>query len=157
MKILVVYYSRTDNTRRVAEEIKDGLDCEIEEIIDTKNRSGLLNYISSGFQASRKKLTTLEDIKHDPADYDLLVLGTPLWAGKVSIPIRTYIIQNQAKFNNVAFFSTAGGSGFDGLFSEMTELSGASPVARVGVKAKELKDGSYKSKVTEFVKKILQT
>ena len=67
MKILVVYYSRTGNTRKVAEEIENTLNCDIEEIIDTKNRSGLLNYITSGFQASRKKLTTLENIKNDPA------------------------------------------------------------------------------------------
>jgi flavodoxin len=154
MKILVVYYSRTGNTRKVAEEIQNNLDCDIEEIIDTKNRSGLLNYITSGFQASRKKLTTLDNIKNDPAIYDLLIIGTPVWASNVSTPIRTYINQNQAKFNNVAFFCTAGGSRFDGTFSEMTELSGTSPLARIGLKANEIKDESYKTKIAEFIKKI---
>ena len=154
MRILVVYYSRTGNTRKVAEEIRNSLDCDIEEIIDTKNRSGLLNYITSGYQASRKKLTTLENIKNDPASYDLLIIGTPVWASNVSTPIRTYINQNQAKFNNVAFFCTAGGSRFDGTFSELTELSGISPLARIGLKSNEIKDESYKTKIAEFIKKI---
>jgi flavodoxin len=154
MKILIVYYSRTSNTRKVAEEIQNNLDCDIEEIIDTQNRSGILKYITSGFQASRRKLTILENIKNDPASYDLLVIGTPVWAGNISTPIRTYIHQNQAKFNNVAFFCTAGGSRFDGTFSEMTELSGTSPIARIGLTAKEVKDESYKTKITEFIKKI---
>ncbi len=154
MKILVVYYSRTGNTRKVAEEIQNTLNCDIEEIIDTKSRSGLLNYITSGFQASRKKLTTLEKLKNDPASYDLLIIGTPVWASNVSTPIRTYIEQNQAKFNNVAFFCTAGGSRFDGTFSEMTELSGTSPLARIGLKANEIRDESYKTKTAEFIKKI---
>ena len=156
MKILVVYYSRTGNTRIVAKEISNSLGCDIEEIIDTKNRSGILSYISSGFQASRGKSTTLENIKNDPASYDLLVIGTPVWASNVSTAIRTYIHQNKAKINNVAFFCTAGGSSFDGTFSKMTELTGASPIARVGLREKEIKDGSYKSKIDEFVEKIRQ-
>ncbi|MGZ7109578.1 MAG: flavodoxin family protein, partial [Methanobacterium sp.] len=61
MKILVVFYSRTDNTRKVAEEIKNSLDCDIEEIIDTQNRSGPLGYMRSGRDASRGKLTILKD------------------------------------------------------------------------------------------------
>ena len=154
MKILIVYYSRTSNTRKVAEEIQNNLDWDIEEIIDTQNRSGIFKYITSGFQASRKKLTILENIKNDPASYDLLVIGTPVWAGNISTPIRTYIHQNHAKFNNVAFFCTAGGSRFDGTFSEMTELSGTSTIARIGLTAKEVKDESYKTKITEFIKKI---
>jgi flavodoxin len=154
LKILVVYYSRTGNTRKVAEEIRNSIDCDIEEIIDTQSRSGILNYLISGFQASRKKLTTIENIKNDPANYDLLIIGSPVWVSNVSSAIRTYINQNQAKFNNVAFFCTAGGARFDGTFSEMTELCGTSPLARIGLKAHEIKDGSYKTKIAEFIKKI---
>ena len=47
MKILVVFYSRSGNTRRVAEEIIDALDCDIEELFDTQNLSGALGYLRS--------------------------------------------------------------------------------------------------------------
>jgi len=40
------------------------------------------------------------------------------------------------------------------LFNDMEELSGKSSIATLGVREKDLKDGSYKSKVTEFIKKI---
>ncbi|MGZ7050167.1 MAG: flavodoxin family protein [Methanobacterium sp.] len=155
MKILVVFYSRTDNTRKVAEEIKNSLDCDIEEIIDTQNRSGPLGYMRSGRDASRGKLTILKDIINDPSQYDLLIIGTPLWAWHVSTPVRTYIHNNQANFNNVAFFCTAGGKGFDGAFNDMEELSGKSPLATLGVREKEIKDESYKSKVAEFTKNLM--
>ncbi|MGZ7047653.1 MAG: flavodoxin family protein [Methanobacterium sp.] len=155
MKILVVFYSRTDNTRKVAEEIKNSLDCDIEEIIDTQNRSGPLGYMRSGRDASRGKLTILKDIINDTSQYDLLIIGTPLWAWHVSTPVRTYIHNNQANFNNVAFFCTAGGKGFDGAFNDMEELSGKSPLATLGVREKEIKDESYKSKVAEFTKNLM--
>ena len=104
MKKLVVYYSRTGNTHKVAEEITNGLECDIEEIIDTKNRSGPLGYIRSGRDAGNRKLTVLKDIINDPSQYDLLIIGTPLWAWHVSTPVRTYIHENQANFKDVALF-----------------------------------------------------
>lgn len=156
MKTLVVFYSRTDNTRKVAEEISSVLECDIEEIIDTKKRSGPLGYIRSGRDASSGKLTILKDAVNDPSQYDLLIIGTPLWAWHVSTPVRTYIHMNQAKFKDVAFFCTAGGESFDGAFSDMEELSGKSPLAAMGVRANEVKDESYKSKVIEFTKKLVR-
>ncbi|MGZ7108728.1 MAG: flavodoxin family protein, partial [Methanobacterium sp.] len=140
---------------KVAEEIKNSLDCDIEEIIDTQNRSGPLGYMRSGRDASRGKLTILKDIINDPSQYDLLIIGTPLWAWHVSTPVRTYIHNNQANFNNVAFFCTAGGKGFDGAFNDMEELSGKSTLATLGVREKEIKDESYKSKVAEFTKNLM--
>ncbi|MEI6774938.1 MAG: hypothetical protein WCL18_09565 [bacterium] len=41
-KILVLYYSRTGITKKLATFIGDVLDADIEEIVDTKNRSGVM-------------------------------------------------------------------------------------------------------------------
>ncbi|WJI10428.1 flavodoxin [Methanobacterium sp. CWC-01] len=154
MKMLVVFYSRTGNTRKVAEELEKVLECDMEEIIDTKNRSGSLGYLRSGRDAMNRKLTVLQDVINDPSSYDLIVIGTPLWAGHVSTPVRTYMHQNQASFKNVAFFCTAGGMGFEGTFKDMKELSGKTPLATLGLREKELKSASYKSKVAEFAQEI---
>lgn len=154
MKILLVFYSRSGNTRRVAEEIKNSLDCDIEELIDTQNRSGPLGYMRSIIHAMRKTPAKLEEIKNDPANYDLIIIGTPVWNMRMSTPIRTYITQNQAKFNNVAFFGTSMSAPLDGTFNEMTELSVASPIAELSLRGKENKKENYKSKVAKFVKVI---
>ena len=102
MKILVAYYSRSGNTRKISGEISSTLECDVEEIIDTKNRSGVLGFIRAGRDASGHKLTVLEDIKKDPADYDLVVIGTPIWGGNMSTPIRTYITENHSKLLSFA-------------------------------------------------------
>ena len=155
MKTLIVYYSRSGITRKVAEELKHNLDCDIEELIDKKDRSGSLGYMRSVINALRKSPANLEEIKNDPASYDLVIIGTPVWTMKMSTPIRTYIQQNHPKFNNVAFFATAAGSGFDSTFSEMRELIGTS-LAEIGLRAKEVKDGTYKSMVAEYGEKIVK-
>jgi flavodoxin len=154
MKPLVVYYSRSGNTAKIAQNLANALECDIEEIIDTKKRSGILGYMRSGRDAGNKSLTVLKEPINDPSNYDLVVIGTPLWAGHVSTPVRTYIHQNQAKFNNLAFFCTAGGNKFDGAFNDMRELSGIAPLATLGVRAKEIKKRTYSAKIPEFIDSI---
>ncbi|MGZ7049881.1 MAG: flavodoxin family protein [Methanobacterium sp.] len=149
----MVFYSRTGTTRRVAEEIRENLDGDMEELRDKRNRSGAAGYMRSLINALRRTPADLEDIKNDPSIYELVIIGTPIWAGKISTPIRAYITQNQAKFNNVAFFATAGSNSFEGAFAEMKELIGT-PLAEMGFRTKEVKNGSYKSKVAEFKKKF---
>ena len=45
MKVLVVYYSRTGNTKFVAEAIAQSLEADIEEIKDGKNRMGVFGFL----------------------------------------------------------------------------------------------------------------
>ncbi len=154
MKTLVVYYSRTGNTKMVAEAISKSLECDIEEIVDNEKRGGIIGYLRSGYEASRGKLSEIGISKFDASQYELVVIGTPVWAGKMAVPIRTYITQNRDKFKNLAFFTTAGGKNFDGPFSDLKEACGISPLAEIGVRAKEVQDGSFKSKIDKFVIKI---
>ena len=67
MKALVVYFSRTGGTKKVAEAISNILSCDIEEIVDTKDRTGLLGYIRSGRQAMKKKLTAIKNTEKEPS------------------------------------------------------------------------------------------
>lgn len=154
MKALIVYYSRSGNTRKIAGEIAELLEGDLEEIIDTQKRSGILGWLRSGSDAMRKSQTVLKDPMNDPVEYDLVVIGSPNWASHLSSAIRTYIHQNQDKLKDVAFFGTAGGDNFTGVFDDMTEILGKSPVATCGIRAKEIKDGSYESKLQEFIKEL---
>ena len=154
MRILVIFYSRSNNTRRAAEEIRNALDCDLEELIDIQDRTGALGYLHSAINAIRKTPSTIKEIKNDLSEYDLIIMGTPVWTGKMSTPIRTFIIQNHTKFKKTAFFCTATGSNFDGTFIEMQKLSKTTPLAQLGLTGKEINDGRYKSKLNKFVKKL---
>jgi len=154
MNILIIFYSRTGTTKKVANLIKENLNCDIEEIFDTKNRKGFLGYIKSAIDAIKKKLTTLEKTNKNPESYDLIGIGTPIWASNISTPIRTYIVENKEKFKEVAFFCTEGGRGGEKCFEKMAKLCGKEPDATLELNRKEIKEGIHIEKIKEYVDKI---
>ena len=108
MKSLVAYYSRSGNTKFVAEKIAEQLNADLCEGIDKKNREGKLAYLTSGRDAMREKLTEIE-ISKPVEDYDFVVVGSPVWAGKIAPAIRTFLVKNDFSNKQVAFFVTLGG------------------------------------------------
>ncbi len=150
MRALLVYYSRTGHTRKIAEEIARELQCDTEEIIDTVNRSGPTGYLLCGRQATKKELTKIEPAKKDPSQYDIVIIGTPVWALTVSAPVRTYIVENKDKLKNVAFFCTLGGIGVESTFHELEDLSGKKAAGTLAVNTPGIKQGAYADSVKQF-------
>jgi len=93
METLVVYYSRTGNTQFVAEKIAENLGVETCEVMDKKNRKGKLNFLKSGYESIREKLTEIE-VNKKIDDYDFVIIGSPVWAGKIPPAIRTFLLKN---------------------------------------------------------------
>jgi flavodoxin len=109
MKTLVIYYTRTGNTKFIAETIVAELGADIEEVIDLKNRQGRLNYLPAGRDAMQGKETEIAQTKRTPTDYDLIIIGQPVWAGSPTPAIRTYLNKNDLSGKKVAlFFSDVG-------------------------------------------------
>ena len=80
MKILVAYYSRTGNTKKAALEIANKLGATADEIVDLKDRKRLIvGWLVAGGDASKGKLTKIKYEK-EPTEFDLVVIGTPIWA-----------------------------------------------------------------------------
>ena len=154
MKTLVVFYSRTGTTKKVAEAIAQKTGADLEEIKDTVDRNGAMGYLRSGRDAMKKKLTKLEPLLKNPADYDLVVIGTPIWGWNVSAPVRTFITERKDKFKKVAFFCTMGGSGDKNAFSEMEKIIGKKPVATLALTTKEVVSGNISEKIDGFTKSI---
>jgi flavodoxin len=154
MKTLVVYYSRTGITKGIADEIAQTMNCDVEEIVDKENRSGIIGYIKSGYETTRNKLPKIEPPKHDLSNYELVIIGTPVWAGKMAVPVKTYIEQNRDKISNLACFCTCGGSGIDGTLKGIAESAKVTPLASFGLKSSEIKSGSYSSVIEKFIQDI---
>ena len=155
MNAIVVYYSRTGTTKKAAEAIAKALGCDIEEIVDTQKRSGIGGWLRSGRQAMKEETTTLEPLKKDISKYDLVIIGTPIWAGKMSVPTLTFITQNKATFKDVAFFYTSGGKDNEPkVFPVMETVCGKEPKAALGLRTKEVKKDLFLEKVHVFVKSL---
>jgi len=153
---LVVYYSRTGWTKKVAKEIAHRLAAETEEIADTAQRGGITGWLRSGREAVRKATTTLEPPKRDPDVYDLVVIGTPVWAKTVSTPVRTYLQQHADRLAKVAFFCTCGGGEPAHTFTDMQELCGQPPKKTLCLKTRNVRRDDYEAPVESFVSTLLE-
>lgn len=146
-KILVSFYSRTGNTKKLAKKISQSLDADLDEIVDKKKRSGFFDILGSLKDEMFENKTKIQN-KKDPSRYDLVVLGTPVWVGKITPAVRTYLSENN--FKKIAFFCTSN-HGPDKTFRVMTNLS-KSPVEKLSIKKCNI-DNSQ-DKIKKFSKKI---
>ena len=151
MRVLIAYYTRTGNNEKLANELQAKLGCDIEKIIDTVNRKGLLGWIRGGRDAARKKMSPIEPTAKDPSGYDATVLAFPLWASLMPPAMRTYISENKNKFKQIAIMSVSGGGkGNEKTFPDFESALGKEPFARLMLKQSELKHGEHQQKLQEF-------
>ena len=106
MKSLVVYNTRTGNTKFVAQTIAAQLGSDIEEVVDQKKRAGPLGWMSAGRDSTQEKEAEIAPTKLSPQNYDLIIIGTPIWAWRPTPAIRSYIKQNDLSGKKVALFFT---------------------------------------------------
>jgi len=155
MNSLLVFYSRKGRTKKIAEKLSDSLNCEYEELIDTKKRTGfIIGFFICGFDAIKEKLTKLQETQKNPELYDLTILGTPNWGSRITPALRTYITDNKSKFKNVAFFCTEGGSGGPELFKSMAKLCEKEPLSTLEITKKDIKNGTHIDKINSFIQEI---
>jgi len=154
-KVLVVFYSRTGTTREVARVLAQNIDCDVEEIVDKTNRNGLIGFIKSGFAALRGLSTQIENTKYDASSYDILIIGTPVWAGHVSCAVRAYLEENARNLKKVAFFSTASGDTDDKVFIDMEKLCAKKPLSVLRINSKQIKSGEYEKEAKKFIGEII--
>lgn len=155
-KILVVYYSSSGITEKVGGLLAVALEADQEKLIDKKERKGVWNYLVAAKDAMMKYETEIETPKYDPADYDLVIIGTPVWAWTMTPAVRTYITKNKDKFKNVVFFTTSGGTTYDKIVPEMETLSGKKAVISDGFFEKEVKADSKEmiNRLNKFLENI---
>ena len=156
---LITYYSRTSTSKRIAHDISVHLNGDLKVINDLQPRKGAFNYIKAGFDALKNKETLIDipDVKYN--SYDTLIIGSPIWAGRVTPAIRTFIKNLPYAKNTEAAIFVVGRGGDDLALGQMEEL-----LTKRGYKV-SLKDTfiikrrtqspEIREKITSFAAKIL--
>ncbi|WP_445487306.1 flavodoxin family protein [Rhodopseudomonas sp. RCAM05734] len=150
-KTLVVYYSRTGTTRQIAHALANALYADTEEIVATGNHAGVFGYLRSVIEARRRTSSAIAAVKKDPSAYDLVIVGTPVWAWSLSSPVRAWLAANKEHLPAVAFFCTLGGAGSDKAFGQMQEIAGKPPRATLAVNAADVIADRYAPALASFV------
>ena len=121
-KILCVYYSRTGKTEALIRDIAQELGCEAVKLEDGMNRSGLGGWLLSGMQAMARKIPPVKkpETSLPLEEYDLVILGTPVWAGRCSAPMRSFLLQYGEELKSVAYVITRGSDNhYEQAFDQM--------------------------------------
>lgn len=110
-KTLIVYYSLTGNTKLIAETIKSAIDADILSLkpVNELNPDKGSRFVWGGYQSFMKKKPKLEPIDINPLEYDLIIMGTPVWAWNFSPPLRSFISMFDLKEKKLAIFTSSQG------------------------------------------------
>lgn len=113
MKTLVVYYSLSGNTEMVARHIADWTGaqlCRLQPVRDIK--PSVFAYILGGFQVLSGAKPELQPLAPDPKDFDVLLVGTPVWAGNFVPALRSFFESIDLEGKQLFLFAThQGGPG----------------------------------------------
>ena len=131
-KTLVIYYSASGNTERVAKDIAEAAGADLFEIVPTEvYTSEDLNWTNPDSRVSREHddeslrdvpLTTTEVPDWD--SYDTVFIGYPIWWGIAAWPVDTFVKNNDFTGKTVIPFATSSSSGMGQSGSLLADMAG---------------------------------
>ena len=103
--VLCIYYSRTGNTKSTILQIAQALDAEVVEIRDGVERSGVRGWLRCGMDAMSRTVPPVSPFETEKAlsQYRLVILGTPVWAGRCSGVMRSFLKKYGKKLPAAAY------------------------------------------------------
>ncbi len=151
MKIAVVFYSYSGNTKKVAGILNDELSKNNQvDLLEIKALDESRNFFMQCWRARRKKRSKIEDMKFDLSSYDLVMFGTPVWAFEPAPALWTYFDKcSGLKDKKATLFITYGsGSGKGHCLDHMEKAlkeKGAKEIKRIQIQQFKVKDAAYVS------------
>ena len=131
-KALVVYYSASGNTARVAQSIAETVGADMFEIVPTEvYTDDDLNWRDSDSRVNREHddealrdvpLTTTEVPDWD--SYDTVFIGYPIWWGIAAWPVDNFVKANDFTGKTVIPFATSSSSGMGQSGTRLADMAG---------------------------------
>lgn len=154
MKALIAYFSVSGHTKAAATAVAVALGADLEPIEAARpvpgNRFALL--FLGGFAASTRRAWAAKPASRAPADYDLVIIGTPVWSWTLNPVVRGWLRANPIPATApYAAFATAGGPVGSRVFDEMEALLGRAPVTTMGISDADRTSGGDTRLIERFV------
>jgi flavodoxin len=105
MKNILIYYSFTQNNEKLALHLKKQLNCDVARIETVRKRHGLSILLDMMF--NRKP--AVKPIPYHLQDYDHIIFLSPIWAGKVAMPLKSFLLREKANVKRYSFVTLCGG------------------------------------------------
>lgn len=140
MKTLIIYYSESGSTQKVAETLAIKLECDLCRVKDLKKRTGFKNKITSSIDAFRENKTEIYPESLNLQEYNTIYFGTPTWANNPAPAIITMIDRCDLRGKDIVLFATMTGKGGQAAIKRMqekVEARGARVIETFSLKTKD--------------------
>ena len=155
MAIRILYYSLTGKTERVCRAVASRLNAEIFALEAPAVRRGLWGMFIWGYRALFKRHTEIIAPDADYAGADVLILGAQVWAGRLSVPVQTWLEGKPDLPERVALVITSGDKKYpDVAVSQFVNLSDRDPVAVLHVSEADFADATDTAKSAVFCAEV---
>jgi hypothetical protein len=158
-RVLVVYFSQGNATKRVAEDIAVLFGADIERVVEKKQRKGgFFGIMGAGAASSMSRATPIEPPVRDPSTYEAVVVCTPIWAWHLSPPMRSWLRLNKGKLPRLtAYVTVSHDTDPAKVVAAMARESGRQPIAFTGFADRDFEDGNrvrYLEKIGSVVEHL---
>ena len=155
MKTAIVYYSMHGNVRYVSEKVAKELGADLIELKPVKAYpdKGAMQFLWGGSAVTFKKKPDLEPYSFNAADYDLVIIGTPVWAGSFTPPLRTFFENNDLTGKKIAVIATSGGGDSAKCLQAVKEATKADSLAATLslVDPKDKPSDNVEKEISQFI------
>ena len=126
MKTLIVYYSLEGNTRWAAEQMAARLGADTLRLVPRAAYPdrGFKKFLFGGKSAVMKETPELEPYEVDITQYERVILATPVWAGTLAPPLRTFLRQEDLSGKKIALAASSMGGSPGKTFEHLKALLG---------------------------------
>ncbi|MBI9032825.1 NAD(P)H-dependent oxidoreductase [bacterium] len=111
-KTVFIYFSYSGDNDKLAELFKQQLGCDILKLepMTEYTHNSIKILFQGGSESIRKKSPELKSYHFNSADYEAIIIGTPVWAWTFSPPLRTFMLENEIKNKQIYLTCTHRGS-----------------------------------------------
>jgi hypothetical protein len=137
---LVVFFTTGNASERVAKDLAELYSADVERIVEKKARKWSL--MSAGFMASMGASVAIQPPRNDPASYDRVFVLTPVWAWRMSPPVRSWLRWAKGRLPEVAYGTISGDTEPEKIVARMAKEGGRAPFAYAGFSGRDFRPES---------------
>ena len=152
---LVVCYSYTGTTRRLAQLLCSHHGWPLGEIVEEHPRSGAVGTLRCVLDSLLRRHPAVRYEGPDPADFHTVVLLSPVWMYRLAGPMRSFVARHREALRHVAVILTMGAGGASNAVAEIAHVLGHGPILVRTFTAHEVEDGSGTGRLLDFADELL--
>lgn len=152
MNSIVLYFTRSGNSERIAQKIAEKAGCGLSQITDEKNWRGLFGFLRGGFYAASFRQTNPAlNPEVDFSAYDRIAIVGPVWAGNAVPAVFSLLMREKASMEKICLVLSSGGGDIAPVFEKLESKVGNIPF-KIGIPKNKADEDQSAAQAAEILR-----